>query len=302
MKLGVTVAYARAKFREKPSLDDYFQFINWVADTSFDGFELAVFSREHLYSEFGDQKEVRSLREHYDSLQLECNAFEAGFLRNMIIDPSEKIRQKAVEDMKKVGEVASQLEAGLIYAHSAPDPSWEIEWRKLYDEYSPPLRVYVPESFSWKESWTRYVEIIDKLTNVAKSEDLRFALEIRPCEIVNNSDCVMRLIEAVESESLGVVFDTGHLFVQKEILPIAAEKLGERIFLVHLSDNDGIVDNHWAPGKGNITWGSILQAFKKIGYYGYLNVDVAGEYEDISQEILDGKKYIENVIAGLRIS
>lgn len=302
MKLGITVAYARTKFREKPSLDDYSQFVKWVADTSFDGFELAVFSREHLYSEFGNEKNVRSLREHYNSLQLECNAFEAGFLRYMIIDPSEEIREKAVEDMKKVVEVASHLEADLIYAHSAPDPSWKIQWRRLYDEYSPPLRVHVSEGFSWDESWTRYVEIIGKLTDVAENEGLKFALEIRPYEIVNNSDCMMRLIEAVESESLGVVFDTGHLFVQKEILPIAAEKLGERIFLVHLSDNDGVIDNHWAPGKGNIAWESILQAFKKIGYDGYLNIDVAGEYKDISQEILAGKKYIEDVLKGLHVA
>jgi len=299
MKLGVTVSYARNKFKQEPSLEDYSKFADWVASAGFKGFELAAFSREHFYSEFGHDKKVRSLVDHYNSLRIKCDAFEAGFLRYMIIDPSKGNRERALEDMKKVVDVASRLGTDLIYAHSAPHPSWKIEWKKLYDEYSPPLKVHVPREFSWKESWTRYVETIRELTNIAEKGGLRFSLEIRPYELINNSDCMMRLIEAVGSKSLGVIFDTGHLFVQKEVLPIAAEKLGERVFLVHLADNDGVTDNHWTPGKGNVEWKSVLQAVEKIGYGGYLNVDVAGQYEDISQEILAGKRYVENILANL---
>jgi len=288
------VAYARTSYKEEPSLEDYHKFTKWASETGFTGFEIAAFSQNHFNAEFADQKKMRAFKDHYNSLHLECDAFEAGFLRYMIIDPSQKNR--ALQDMKKVVEVASELGANLIYAHSAPDPSWKIEWKRLYDEYSPPLTVNVPQGFSWKDTWTRYVETIRELTEIAERGGCKFALEIRPYEIVSNSDSMMRLIDAVGSKSLGVVFDTGHLFVQKEILPIAAEKLGDRIFLVHLADNDGVVDNHWAPGKGNVHWESVLQAIQKIGYVGYLNIDVAGQYEDISTEILTGKRYIEKIL------
>jgi len=302
MELGVTVAYARNRFKGEPSLDDYAKFTDWVASAGFKGFELAAFSREHFYSEFCDERTVESLKDHYSSLQIVCDAFEAGFLRYMIVDPSKGNRERALRDMKKVVDVAPQLETDLIYAHSAPHPSWKIEWKKLYDEYSPPLKVHIPKDFSWKKSWTIYVETIRRLTALAEKAGLKFALEIRPFEIINNSDCMMRLIEAIGSKSFGVIFDTGHLFVQKEMLPVAAEKLGEHIFLVHLADNDGVTDNHWTPGKGSVEWESVLQALKKINYAGYLNVDVAGQYEDISQEILAGKKYIENIFANLHLA
>jgi sugar phosphate isomerase/epimerase len=294
LKLGVTVAYARSSYKEEPSLEDYHKFTKWVSETGFTGFEIAAFSKNHFNAEFADGRKLRAFKDYYSSLQLECDAFEAGFLRYMIIDPSQK--NQALHDMRKVVEVASELGTNLIYAHSAPDPSWKIEWKRLYDEYSPPLTVNVPQGFSWNETWARYVDAIRELTEIAERGGCKFALEIRPYEIVSNSDSMMRLIDAVGSKSLGVVFDTGHLFVQKEILPIAAEKLRDKIFLVHLADNDGVVDNHWAPGKGNVHWESILQAIQKIGYAGYLNIDVAGQYADISGEILTGKRYIEGTL------
>jgi sugar phosphate isomerase/epimerase len=80
--------------------------------------------------------------------------------------------------------------------------------------------------------------------------------------------------------------------VQKEILPIALEKLQDHIFLIHLADNDGCTDYHWAPGKGKIDWENFLKAVKKIGYSRFLNIDVAGKYDDIGKEILDGRNFI----------
>jgi len=118
--------------------------------------------------------------------------------------------------------------------------------------------------------------------------------------MVTTSDSMMRLTEAVGSKQLGAVLDTGHLFVQKEILPVAIEKLGDRVFLVHLADNDGLTDYHWTPGKGKIQWESFIQALEKAGYDGYANIDVAGKQEDIESEIKLGLEHVRKILGQAR--
>ncbi|MEM1575701.1 MAG: sugar phosphate isomerase/epimerase [Nitrososphaerota archaeon] len=292
MKLGITVAYARVMYNEMPTIEDYMKFIDWSKNNNFKGFELAAFTLDHFKRDFLNKDKVKKLVDYYKPLNIYCNAFEAGFLRNIIIDPSKNTEPLLLKYMEDIITVTNLLETDLIYAHTAPHPSWKIEWKRLYDEYTPPSSISVPEEFSWKEAWDNYVNRIRKIVDIVEKNKLLFALEIRPYEIISNSDSMLNLIKTIGSKNLGLVFDTAHFFVQKEILPIALEKLKDNIFLIHLADNDGCNDYHWAPGKGKIDWENFLKAVKKINYDRFLNIDVAGKYEDIAKEINDGKNYI----------
>ncbi|MEM2083920.1 MAG: sugar phosphate isomerase/epimerase [Nitrososphaerota archaeon] len=292
MKLGVTVAYARVMYNEMPTIEDYMKFIDWSKNNNFKGFELAAFTLDHFKRDFLNKDKVKKLVDYYKSLNIYCNAFEAGFLRNIIIDSSKDTEPLLLKYMEDIITVTNLLETDLIYAHTAPHPSWKIEWKRLYDEYTPPSSISVPEEFSWKEAWNNYVDRIKKIVNIVEKNKLLLALEIRPYEIISNSDSMLNLIKTINSKNLGLVFDTAHFFVQKEILPIALEKLKDNVFLIHLADNDGCNDYHWAPGKGKIDWENFLKAVKKINYNRFLNIDVAGKYEDIAKEINDGKNYI----------
>ncbi|MEM3561046.1 MAG: sugar phosphate isomerase/epimerase, partial [Nitrososphaerota archaeon] len=287
-----TVAYARVMYNEMPTIEDYMKFIDWSKNNNFKGFELAAFTLDHFKRDFLNKDKVKKLVDYYKSLNIYCNAFEAGFLRNIIIDSSKDTEPLLLKYMEDIITVTNLLETDLIYAHTAPHPSWKIEWKRLYDEYTPPSSISVPEEFSWKEAWNNYVDRIKKIVNIVEKNKLLLALEIRPYEIISNSDSMLNLIKTINSKNLGLVFDTAHFFVQKEILPIALEKLKDNVFLIHLADNDGCNDYHWAPGKGKIDWENFLKAVKKINYNRFLNIDVAGKYEDIAKEINDGKNYI----------
>ncbi|MEM3631182.1 MAG: TIM barrel protein, partial [Nitrososphaerota archaeon] len=249
MKLGVTVAYARVMYNEMPTIEDYMKFIDWSKNNNFKGFELAAFTLDHFKRDFLNKDKVKKLVDYYKSLNIYCNAFEAGFLRNIIIDSSKDTEPLLLKYMEDIITVTNLLETDLIYAHTAPHPSWKIEWKRLYDEYTPPSSISVPEEFSWKEAWNNYVDRIKKIVNIVEKNKLLLALEIRPYEIISNSDSMLNLIKTINSKNLGLVFDTAHFFVQKEILPIALEKLKDNVFLIHLADNDGCNDYHWAPGK-----------------------------------------------------
>src|SRR2546428_2577069 len=169
----------------------------------FAGIELAAFSLDHFARDFSDPQRLRRFRDRCQSLGLAITAFEAGFLRHMTVSLDPAIRRQAVTELRKSVQVARSLGSDLIYLHSAPHPSWTIEFRRLYDEFSPPTRVEVPAEFSWDAAWAEYVGVIRDLVREAEAGGGRLALEGRPDEEVGNGDGGRRPAGAVGSPAPG---------------------------------------------------------------------------------------------------
>ena len=72
---------------------------------------------------------------------------------------------------------------------------------------------------------------------------------------------------------MGICWDTGHANVSH----LPAEdmlKLGNRLCLVHAHDNNGYRDSHDLPFTGTVDWESVTEMLSRIGYNGYINVEV----------------------------
>jgi protein FrlC len=125
-------------------------------------------------------------------------------------------------------------------------------------------------------------------------------MEPRVGEIISNTDALLRLLEAVDSDNFGAVLDTGHLNAQKEILPLSVEKLAGRIHYVHASDNDGQTNQHLAPGKGTVDWDGVFLALKKHEFSGYVAVDV-GNVPNLDAAYAESKSFLEGLAKRLEV-
>ena len=107
-----------------------------------------------------------------------------------------------------------------------------------------------------------------------------------------------------EGVRVGVCFDTGHANVKKFYDIDVAEailKLGKRIKMLHVHDNNRASDMHKAPFMGTVPWKKVMTALKEAGYEGEFNFELQPEkvphaasrelYEQYSVEI--GKYLIE---------
>ncbi len=74
-------------------------------------------------------------------------------------------------------------------------------------------------------------------------------------------------------EAFGLCLDTGHLFLMHKDPYDYIPKLGGRIRILHIHDNDGIKDQHLAPYAGLIPWEDYCEALRGIGYRGTLNFE-----------------------------
>src|SRR2546430_16040026 len=171
----------------------------------FAGMELGAFSLDHFARDFSDSQRLQRFRDHCQAKGLAITAFEAGFLRHMTGHQEPPVRAQAVTAVRKSVQVARSLGTDLIYLHSAPHPSWTIEFRRLYDEFSPPTRVEVPAGFSWEAAWAQYVGVIRDLVREAVAGGGRLAVEGRAFEVGSNADGMRGLAGAGGWPALGAV-------------------------------------------------------------------------------------------------
>jgi sugar phosphate isomerase/epimerase len=66
-------------------------------------------------------------------------------------------------------------------------------------------------------------------------------------------EALCRLIERIDHPDFGFCFDTGHFNLFTRVtMEHWFERLGKYLLEVHLHDNNGSADSHWALGKGSI--------------------------------------------------
>lgn len=88
---------------------------------------------------------------------------------------------------------------------------------------------------------------------------------------------IIWLVDELQSDRVGICWDTGHAELSKIAQGPALRAIGQRLVALHIADNDGLQDRHWAPLRGQVPWKEVLAALRDIGYAGPFNLEVPGE-------------------------
>ena len=171
------------------------------------------------------------------------------------------------------------------------DVSTAMQWVEYAHELGIPYLVIHPGGRQGAESDNEKKEIIDInldsfnwLAEVASKSDVKFCIENMQERIGQEkwrlgariSD-LNDLTDLVDSESLGICFDSSHANVTGLNMSQAIHECGDRLLATHISDNDGSGDQHKMPFGGNIGWRGLVSALKDIGYGGLFNLEIPGE-------------------------
>lgn len=162
--------------------------------------------------------------------------------------PDKAVRENAVAAYKDALDIAAKLGAKLVVAHPGANEDYNFPKDKAIELAIDPFR-----------------QIVD----YAGEKGLRVAIEPLPKgEVGNSLDAVLDIVERIDRPNVGVNFDVNHVF-PPEAIPAMIRQAGERIFSVHISDQDG-VERHWLPFKGTLDWAEVLAALVDAGYTGPL--------------------------------
>lgn len=289
MKIACGWLYTLNRYGYPPSFEDTLKGISKAAEWGFEAFEMEAIGEENLKMLWSNRQELRA---HIESLSLTLANFVPMLPDTVSLDAGKRIQ--ALKMFELGVELAASLGARLVMTDSYEVPLEYVGETPGEDpiHYGKGYRVKVSPDFSWDRVWENLVSVMSRLAEITANHGLRLAMELRLGEAVSNTDAFLRLYDAVNNPKLGVVFDTGHLNAQKEILPLSIEKLKDRLFLIHASDNDSRTNQHLALGDGTIDWVSLFQALRKHHFDGYVALDI-GDCPDLEEAYLRSKKFLE---------
>ena len=284
-----------------------------IAKLGFRAVELIAWDRKVL-DEYYTPGKIKELKDIIASEGMELSQFVST--PSLMASPVVRERKEALEHFKKLVEVGSELGAKIVnsvapYPFSMDFPP--ITERPLVQEQI----IDIPGNLDWSKNWEDYIEALRECASICEDAGIRYSLEPHPYRYVSNADSMLRILSEVESPAMGINFDPSHLFPCGEIPQVVIYRLGKNIIHAHLSDNDGLTNAHWRPGKGKMDWQGILKAFKDVGYSGVLSLEledvpgvsrsaIFGEAERISTELLDAeyikaREYLREICQHLNI-
>jgi sugar phosphate isomerase/epimerase len=135
-----------------------------------------------------------------------------------------------------------------------------------------PLPGHLPE-----EAYENLLDSLDEILDHAEEVGVDLGIEFEPELLVENTDEVLDLIEAVDRDSLGVNLDTGHAAVYGDDPAEAVRRCAGHITGVHLEDIVGGVRGkhyHRIPGEGDIDFRAIFDALDDVGYDGFATLEL----------------------------
>lgn len=188
-------------------------------------------------------------------------------------NPDEEIRLEAIKKQKEIALLAMPLEYSVLVLHPDTGKIAEEDYEKRHEALIKSLKDFAP--------W-------------CKEQGLKLALEnLTQISSVQTSEALVKIIEAVDCDNLGICFDTNHLF--KETHREFIKKAGKYILTMHTTDNDGEVEKHWFPGDGVINWQELFELLDEIGYDSTMICECAhvlanDDYPDKLKEL--GEKWI----------
>lgn len=297
MKISCCWLFAISKYGYPPSLPDTYRALEGMAALGFKGVELGGVGEDNLRAVSGARQEIKA---RCDELGLTVVNF-CPVLPDLV--HPEKARRIHALDLFKLGvETASFFGSEMVQTISSTPPLTFVGDTPYKDAlaFGQRYQVEVDPAFRWDDLWGWLTDSMGACADEADRAGLKLCLEPRVGEIVSNTDALLRLMEAVDSDNFGAVLDTGHLHAQKEILPLSVEKLGSRIQYVHASDNDGQTNQHLAPGKGTVDWDGVFLALKKHAFSGYVAVDV-GNVPNLDAQYKKSKAFLESLAARLDV-
>lgn len=117
---------------------------------------------------------------------------------------------------------------------------------------------------------------LQKNVDYAESLDVKVAFE--------NTKIKGYLDYVIYNANVGICFDSGHYHVHFDD-DLDFSKFKNRIFAVHLHDNDKSGDLHLIPFDGTLNWESVVKNLKDSNYNGPITMELCYRYEYLEMGI-----------------
>ena len=227
---------------------EHFPQLERIKAAGFDGVEIPLFE--------GDDAHFEDLRKELDKQGLACSTVTVATEDANPISPDPKVREAAVEYLKKVINQSAILGADV-----------------LCGPYHQPLGVFSGQGPTEEEK-ERAVAVHRQAAEEAQKADLRLGLEYLnrfECYFLNTMSDAAEHVKRVDHPAFGTMYDTFHANIEEKDPVAAFSDHVSAVFHVHISEND-----RGTPGRGHVAWLDTFKAIQASSYDGWLTIEAFG--------------------------
>ena len=217
--------------------------------------------RPHAYPpdlKNGDVETVKRFIDKYEMPVLGFTPEHNAYPYNYMIG-SEAMRREAVDYLKLALDMAKAM--GADYMLTSPA---HAGYAATYDQI-----------------WERMLKSIKELAEHAEEVDIKLVVEpLTPYEsnaFLSANDLV-ELCKRIDSPCLVGMIDIVPPFVMNESIMSYFDKLGNKMYHIHIIDGENGTDSHILPGDGSIPIQEMLCELKQIGYDGTATIELVLMY------------------------
>lgn len=162
--------------------------------------------------------------------------------------PDEEIRRWTVDLYCRMMDAAAEGGATVVVAHPSAEPIADAD-RSLHIEQC-----------------RRSIEEI-----TSRIDGVKLAIECLPRTCLCSTAAETKTL--LEGTRAGLCMDVNH--PHHEPPADFIRQLADKIITVHISDDDGLDEKHWMPGKGVIAWEDVMEEFRRMDYSGAFIYELA---------------------------
>lgn len=238
--------------------------IKAIAETGCKGVELRIHTRDELQSYYTDERceVLRKLMQDKGLVLTNLNFTPEG-ASGVGVDA----RAQAITDFRRVAELAKKLGTGLVTVAA----SYPFDIKPIDEHYKPSMQIWsvpVPAGADFNKNYADYLDTLRGFAAVCKETGLKMAIETIPLSWARNTDAILRLLEKLGEDNVGVSYDVANITMSGDLAEIFTYRLNKRIFNVQMADNHGVNNAHWRPGKGKNDFNALVRALDDVGYRG----------------------------------
>ena len=232
--------------------------------------------RPHGYApdlKAGDMKELLKLRDKYGvpitGYCPEHNAYPYNYMIG-----SEAMRKDAIEYLKLCFDMAKEMGADYTLISAA----------------------HAGYGATRKEIWDRLVKSVRELVEHAEKIDMKIVMEaltVYESNVIKSANDLKELFEAVPSKNLVGMCDIVPPFTQQESIMDYFDKLGDKMYHMHLIDGVSNSDSHVMPGEGEIPMRELVKELKHINYDRTATIELVTGY--INEPRFYARRAVDNV-------
>lgn len=239
----------------------------------------------------GIRFDMNTVPEVFSDVGFEC--IDANFCASIYKDLPNKIHEPILEGDEKEWKARVVRFGESAAARGLPVRLSHLPYFKYADEEDP-RREFRYEMIRRSAEAAGMLGISWTVLHVGKSVEATLAFARDICRTVNGygvgvavenspKSTIEVLCESVdvlasEGYNVGICYDVGHGNLtgapQHEML----DKIGARLRMLHVHDNNGQKDEHREPGFGNIDWDDVASSLARIGYEGDFNYEVNASF------------------------